>query len=90
MTSEQNLLTQKFGKAEFSFEEGLGAWIMKEVFGYFLGDASFFTDLAVDGIVKGSFVKKITQESELAQGSGGSVLDELEADEIESVPCREP
>jgi hypothetical protein len=65
---ENNLLTQKFGKAEFSFEEGFGAWIMKEVFGYFLGDASFLTDLAVDGIVKDSFGKTITQEGEVVQG----------------------
>ena len=68
MTAERELLSAKYGRAGLYFEEPLGAFIIKEVVGYFLRDASFLTDAAVDSIVKNSFIKTVTEEGEVVQG----------------------
>jgi hypothetical protein len=75
--SERELLTQKFGKAGLSFKSGLGALIIKEVFGHFLGDASFLTDGAVDGLVENSFIKTITEEKQVVQGDVGDIANKF-------------
>jgi hypothetical protein len=77
VTSERELLTQKFGKAGLSFQSGLGALIIKEVFGHFLGDTSFLTDAAVDGLAENSFIKTITEQGEVVQGDVGDIANKF-------------
>ena len=69
MAVERELLTQKFGKAKLIFETGLDAFILKEIFGFFLGDpASGFTDGAIDAMVENWFINEVAEEGEVVQG----------------------
>lgn len=69
LVRERELVTQKFGKAGLSFKSGRGALILKEIFGHFLGDILFFTDVAVDGLVESSFLESIEGEEKIVKGA---------------------
>jgi len=77
VTSEHELLSQKFGKAMLSFKPGLGGVIIKEALGQILGDTSFITDAIVDSIAESTFIKAATEGEKVVQGTAKDIANKL-------------